>query len=213
MSDRMDKLLAVIAEIGDDEDVLIQFRGATWSGTSLQLQLAVSELNSEVDSGPGIWDVHCESVLAHALSNESAHWLELADDHALLWDFKHESASAFFYRAPLNAEAAVGALYEAHHKAVGSWITFGKHLNGSPGLSKLLAAGNGLLAKGPLPLLTLYKETLRSHGVEVDIRFSHPPKVWDGTGWRELKTDNDSKALIMGTSYVIGSGWAAEQKS
>jgi hypothetical protein len=213
MSDKMDKLLALIAEIGDEEDVLIQLRSAMWSGTSLQLQFAVSELNSDVNSGSGIWDVRCEDVLAYAISNESAHWLELADDHPLLWDFKQESASAFFYNAPLNAEAAVGALYEVHRKAVGLWINFGKHLNSSPGLSKLLAAGNGLLAEGPLPLLTLYKDTLRSHGVELDIRFAHPRKVWDGSGWRELKTDNDSKALIMGTSYVIGSGWAAEQKS
>jgi hypothetical protein len=161
MSDKMDKLLAVIAEIGDEEDVLIRFRHATWSGTSLQLQLAVSEPDSEVDSSPGIWNVRCEDILAYVLSNECANWLELTEDHPLLWDFKHESASAFFYEAPANTEAAVGALYEAHQKAVGSWINFGKHLNSSLGLSKLLAAGNGLLATGPLPLLSLYKETLR----------------------------------------------------
>jgi hypothetical protein len=213
MSDKMDKLLAVIAEFGDEEDVLIQFRDASWSGTSLQLRLAVSELDSEVDSLPGIWDVRCENVLGYALSNGSANWLELTEDHPLLWDFKHQSASAFFYKAPPNADAVVGALYEAHQRAVGSWINFGKHLNGTPGLSSLLAAGNGLLASGPLPLLNLYKEILRSHGVEIDIRFPHPPKIWDGRHWRELEAENDTKALITGTSYVIGSGWTAQQKS
>jgi hypothetical protein len=30
MPDKMDKLLAVIAEFGDEEDVLIQFRDASW---------------------------------------------------------------------------------------------------------------------------------------------------------------------------------------
>lgn len=206
----MDKLLALIAEIGDEEDVLVRLKCAAWSGASLRLQLAVSELNSEVDSEPGIWDVRCDDVLASVLSNEYAHWIELADDHPLLWDFKRESASAFFYKAPANPEAAVGALYEAHQKAVGPWISFGKHLNISPGLSKLLAAGNGLLASGPVPLLTLYKETLCSHGVDVDIRFAHPPKAWDGNHWRELEKENDTKALILGTSYVIGRGWAAQ---
>jgi hypothetical protein len=203
----MDKLLARIAEAGDEEDVVIRFIDASWSGTSLQLQLAVTIF----DSAQEIWEVRCEDVLAYVLRNESACWLELTDDHPLLWEFKHESASAYFYRAPLNADAAVGALYEAHQNAVGSWIRFGQHLNSPPGLSKLLAAGNGLLAQGPMPLLILYKETLRSHGVEVDIRFSRPPQTWDGTHWWQLERENNTKAMLLGTSYVIGNTWVAEQ--
>src|ERR1022692_3757445 len=121
----MDKLLARIAEAGDEEDVVIRFIDAKWLGTSLQLQLAVTIL----DSAQEIWEVRCEDVLAYVLCNGSACWLELTDDHPLLWEFKHESASAYFYRAPLNADAAVGALYEAHQNAVGSWIRFGQHLN------------------------------------------------------------------------------------
>ena len=202
----MDRLLARIAEAGDEEDVVIRFIDATWSGTSLLLQLAVTIF----DSAQETWEVRCEDVLAYALRNEGAYSLELAEDHPLLWEFKHESASAYFYRAPVNAEAAVGALYEAHQNAVGSWIRFGQHLNSTPGLSKLLTAGNGLLAQGPVPLLTLYKETLRPHGVEVDIRFSRPPQIWDGTHWRQLK-ENNTKALLLGTSYVIGNRWFAEQ--
>lgn len=203
----MDKLLARIAEAGDEEDVIIRFIGVTWSGTCLQLQLSVTIL----DSSQEIWEVRCEDVLAYVLRNENACWLELTEDHPLLWEFKHESASAYFYRAPLNADAAVGALYEAHQNAVGSWIMFGQHLNSPPCLSKLLSAGNGLLAQGPVPLLTLYKETLHPVGVEVDIRFSRPPQTWDGTHWRQLARENNTKALLLGTSYVIGNGWAAEQ--
>jgi hypothetical protein len=203
----MDKLLARIAEAGDEEDVVIRFIDAKWSGTSLQLQLGVTIF----DSAQEVWEVRCEDVLAHVLRNESACWLELTDEHPLLWEFKHETASAYFYRAPFNADAAVGALYEAHQNAVGSWIRFGQHLNSPPGLSKLLAAGNGLLAQGPVPLLALYKETLRPLGVEVDIRFSRPPQTWDGTHWRQLARENNTKALLLSTSYVIGNGWAAEQ--
>jgi hypothetical protein len=205
----MDKLLALIGEVEDEEDVAIRLTGATWSGASLQLQFALSVL----DSAPGIWEARCEDVLAYLLCNESANWLEMVDDHPLLWEFKHEIASAFFYGAPATADAAVGALYEAHQNAVGPWIKFGRHLNNAPGLSKLLAAGNGLLAEGPTPLLTLYKDTLNPHGVEVDIRFSHLPRIWDGTHWRELERENSARAMVLGASYVIGSGWKAQQKS
>ena len=191
----MDKLLALVAEAGDEEDVFIRFTHATWSGRSLQLQRAITVFDSAQES----WEVRCEDVLAYALRGESASSLALTEDHPLLWEYKHESASAYFYRAPINADAAVGALYEAHQNAVGSWIRFGQHLNSLPGLSKLLAAGNGLLAQGPVPLLTLYKETLRPHGVEVDIRFSRPPQTWDGTHWRQLERENNTKALLLDT--------------
>jgi len=203
----MDKLLALVAEAGDEEDVIIRFTQATWSGRSLRLQLAITVVNSVEES----WEVRCEDVLAYALYGDSASSVELIEDHPLLWEYKHESASAYFYRAPLNADAAVGALYEAHQNVVGSWLRFGQHLNCLPGLSKLLAAGNGLLAQGPVPLLSLYKETLCPHGVEVDIRFSRPPQTWDGTHWRQLGRENNTKALLLGTSYVIGKRWVAEQ--
>jgi hypothetical protein len=202
----MEKLLALIAEAGDEEDVVIRLTEATWSGTSLQMQLAVTVLDSEQE----MWEFRCEDVLAFVFSNESANWLELTEDHPLLWEFKHESASTYFYQAPVNADAAVGALYVAHESAVGPWIKFGHYLNNAPGLSKLLAAGNGLLAQGPVRLLTLYKQTLSRHGVEVDIRFVYPPQSWDGTRWQQLHREN-TKALLLGSSYVVGDGWAAEQ--
>lgn len=204
----MEKLLALIADANDEEDVTIQFIDATWSATSLQLQLAISLF----DSVPRIWTVRCGEVLSCVLCDVGAHWLELLDDHPLLWEYKCQSAQAFFYRAPVSADAAVGSLYEAHQNAVGPWIRFGKYLNTSLGLSKLLAAGNGLLADGPVQLLTLYKDALRPHGVEVDIRFAHPPRSWDGTNWRQLDRAN-TKALLLGTSYVVGEGFAAQQKS
>ncbi|MGA7631739.1 MAG: hypothetical protein WCB11_13300 [Terriglobales bacterium] len=62
-----------------------------------------------------------------------------------------------------------------------------------------------------MPLLILYKETLHPHRVQVDIRFSRPPQIWDGTHWRQLELENNTKALLLGTSYVIGTGWFADQ--
>ena len=170
----MEELLALVGEADDEEDIVIRFTGATWLGPSLQLQFALSVL----DSARGIWEVRCEEVLAYSLCNEGANWLELVDDHPLLWEFKREIAQAFFYGAPANSDAAVGALYEAHQNAVSPWITFGRYLNNLPGLSKLLAAGDGLLAAGPMPLLTLYKDTLGQHGVEADFPASPAGVEW-----------------------------------
>jgi hypothetical protein len=207
----MDKLLALFAETDDQGDVIVTLRSATWADSSLNLLLSVSILESDSDA-PAIWEVICEDVLGHALCNKGALSLDLTDDHPLLWEFKHEIAKAFFYGAPTDGDSAVGAMYEAHQKAVGSWIRFGQYLNGAPGLSKLLSAGDGLLAEGPVPLLPCIKEALRPHGVEVDVRFSHPLRVWDGTHWRQLELSSNVKAFLLGTSFVVGSGWTAQQK-
>src|ERR1700689_1035954 len=109
----MDKFLALFAGTDDQGDILVTLRSATWSGRSLDLLLAVSTLESDSDS-PAIWKVSGKHVLANALYDGAAYPLELRDDHPLLWDFKHEIASAFFYGVPTDAASAVGALYEAH---------------------------------------------------------------------------------------------------
>jgi hypothetical protein len=98
--------LALIAEAGETETVDIQLTNAMWSGSSLQLQLTVIVFDSTEES----WEIRCGDVLAYVLRNDGTNRLQLTEDHPLLWEFKHENASAYFNRAPINAEAAVGAL-------------------------------------------------------------------------------------------------------
>src|SRR5215470_9986178 len=113
----MDKLLAFVAEADEEESLIVRFTNAMWSGRALQLQLAIKVF----DSAPKIWEVRCEDVLAYMLCRENAFSLELTQDHPLLWEYEHERSSAYFHGAPISPDAAVGALYEAHQNAVGSW--------------------------------------------------------------------------------------------
>jgi hypothetical protein len=205
----LDQLLAAVAALDEGEDLVVRFLSATWSGRSLQLTLTIGAS----DLSPAVWEVRCEDVLAYSLRSEIADGLELTDAHPSLWEFREQSASAFFLGAPGDATAAVGDLYEAHQKAVGTWIEFGRHLNGSFALSKLLAVGNGLLARGPLPLLSLYKQVLIPHGVQVSICSAYPAKIWDGAEWRIFSSDDNPKALLIGSSYVIGDEWLARRES
>ena len=204
----MKKLLASIARNNEEDDVVVQIGRAIWSGKSLQLQLALSIFDSINEH----WNVTCKNVYAYNLCDQIAIPLDFTEDHPVLWRFKQENASAYFNGAPKDAHAAIGALLEAHWRVVGNWIDFGDSIGRPQELSKLLACGNGLLARGPIPLLNLYKETLGPLGVETYIRFQGPPKVWDGSRWREVDRDK-TKALLLGPSFVIGRGWTAEQKS
>ena len=202
MLQNMEKLLARIAEAGDEEDVLIRITSAAWLGTSLSLDLAVSVFDAE----PEIWGLRCEKVLKSVLRSQVSYSVYWTDKHPLLWEFQEQGASAFFYGQPVDGSAAAAALYEAHENAVGLWISAGEHLNTTSGLSKLLAVGDGLLARGPVPLLTLYKETLLPHGVDVDIRFALPPQTWDGAHWVLSQAQNAkaSIAVVDRVGNVLG---------
>jgi hypothetical protein len=206
----MDKLLALISEIGqdDDDDTVIRFGSVARLGAGLELRFEVSTFNLDVKTRS--LQIRCEDVLAYAIRDEAAPSLELTSTHPLLWRFAHDSASAFFYGAPADAYAAIGALYEAHRNAVGDWLSLEAHLNGQIGLRKLLSGGNGLLAQGPLPLLAVYKDALSQYGVEVEIRSSYPPGGNISPPHIQHRLRNETKALLIGDSYITGIGWTAE---
>jgi hypothetical protein len=205
----MDKLLALISEIGqdDDYDTVVRFGSAARSGSGLELRLEVSTFNLEASTRN--LEVRCEDVLAYAIRDEAASSLALTSDHPLLWRFTHDSASAFFYGTPPDTYAAMGALYEAHRNAVGDWFSLETHLNDGIELRKLLSGGNGLLAEGPLPLLTVYKDVLSRYGVEVEIRGPYPPGGTMSPPSVQSRLRSETKALLIGDSYIIGVGWTA----
>jgi hypothetical protein len=203
----MDKLLALISEIGedDDEDTIIRFASATRSGAGMELGLEVSTFSLGVKTRR--LQIHCEDVLTYAIKDVAASSLELANSHPLLWRFTHDSASAFFYGAPADAYAAVSALYEKHRQAAGDWFGLETYLNGGIELPELLSGGNGLLAQGPLPLLTVYKNALSQYGVEVEIRNPYPPGGRMSPPDVQHRLRSEAKALLIGGSYIIGVGW------
>ena len=203
----MEELLNLIAGVDEEEDLLVKVTETTWSGPSLQLTVEIS-----VADGPklGTWLIRCKNTLKSILSNEGGFSLDLLKNHPLLWEFTYPSAPAFFSGIPANSAACVGALYETHSKAVGAWISFGSQFNNNLPISQLLSTGNGLLAQGPVPLLSLYKEALLVHGVEVNIVNEYGPKFWNGTSWESL-VGEEVKVLLLGASYVIGIGWTGEQ--
>lgn len=202
----MEELLSVIAGVDEEEELLVKIVEAAWLGTSLELRV---EISVEDRAKLGAWSIRCEYLLVHSLGGQSGSSLELVDEHPLLWEFKYLNASAFFDGVPTSNEACIGALYHAHEGATGSWLRFGAHLNSSSHLSELLSAGNGLLARGPVPLLQFYKDALLPHGVDVSIVGEYHLKFFNGVTRRSTDGE-DVKALLLGSSYVVGIGWMAE---
>jgi hypothetical protein len=206
----MDKLLALISQVGedDDDDTVIRIASVTTNGQGLELRLEVSTFNLEANTRT--FAVRCEELLDYVIRDKVASSVVLTSNHPLLWRFTYDTASAFFYGVPANAYAATGALYEAHRNAVDDWFGLETQVNGGLKLSQLLSAGNGLLARGPIPLLSMYKDVLSQYQVDVEIVSPYPPGGRMGPPEVQNRLRNETKALIIGDSYVVGIGWTAQ---
>src|SRR5690348_2358979 len=99
----MEELLAAIANVDDEYDVIIRLRNAAWLDSTLSLRLEVSLPDSPTER----WDVQCERELRHELNGGVSYSIELVGDHPLLWEFNCDSGSGYFYGAPANSEAAI----------------------------------------------------------------------------------------------------------
>lgn len=192
----------------DDEDTIVRFENASWSGQSIAIQIQVSIFGSERRDRQ--LHIRCEEVLAFAIKDNVASSLEFTNDHPVLWRFRHDHATAFFCGSPADPNAAVGALYRAHFDAVGSWFSLADQLNSEIELFELLRIGNGQLARGPIPLLECYQAALRLNSVEVQIVAPYPSGGHMKTPSLQLKWKNESRAVLIGNSFVAGIGWSAE---
>jgi hypothetical protein len=205
----MDRLLKLISEIeeADDDDTVIRIGTVTAIGKGLELHLEVSTFAWGENTRK--IEVRCAEALDYAIKNEIASSIVLTSDHPVLWRFTYDTASAFFSGIPPNVYAATGALYEAHRHATDGWFGLETQLNRGLKLSQLLSAGNGLLARGPIPLLTTYKDVLSQYSVEVEIVGPYPPGGMMSSVEVQNRLRNESKVLLLGDSYVAGIGWTA----
>lgn len=202
----MEEFLRLINRINDQgfEDARFIVESANWKAGAVVVFLSVAFGEEECS----LWRVTCVEPFEHRLTLGSADSLEFLDSHPLLWQFQEQTGSAFFQGAPRDVRAAIGALYEAHQQQVQEWIPFDTYFNRVLPLSAFLATGNGLLARGPLRLLMLYRDVLNVFGTEVYMRFLHEPEQWDGREWKALNGAG-IRILSWGGSYVIGTSWSA----
>lgn len=187
----------------DDEEAGFVLQCARRSGPSLYLEIEV--IGSEKFQQVGT--LICENMLNFGLGNDYVSGLELTEDHPLLWEYQHDSASALFSGVPVNALAAAGALYQAHQKTARDWFRLTKHVNCQIEIVKLLNSGSGLLARGPIPLLEIYRDALREYGIDIQICSPHPPGGHLADTERQDWLRTEVKVLLIGSSYVIGTGW------
>ena len=148
------------------------------------------------------WHIQARGVLDFNLHCHEFQTMDLVERHPLLWTYDQDEVELYFQGQPADVHATIGRLEVAHSTAGRGWITFGALFNEETPLHVLLASGSGMLAKGPLPVITAYREVLEAAGLRCSAL---------NQGSMSLPDVNASpRALIMGRSYVIAAEFGAQ---
>lgn len=120
------------------------------------------------------WEVVCANPLRYRLTPGEVHgYLNLLEDHPLVWEHTDPTQTLALLGKPDNALATVAALIERHHAVAQGWMPIERYLplsqNYYGGLSGLLAGGHGFVATGPDRLVRAYADVLQAHGSRTKI--------------------------------------------
>lgn len=158
--------------------------------------------------------LHCEGVYSWMFTSKEPAVISLEVDHPALLPYLENSAELFFKGRPTNSSALANELRAEHAQAVSNFLEFSDVVNDSPDapLSELLSGGYGRLASGPLSLVERYDAIAREHGLSTSLIDHGGPKRYDETAevWEEIQTP--PKLLWLGSSYIIGDAFTAEDR-
>jgi hypothetical protein len=195
-------VLDSLREVMGTED----FENAGWLRLSAARWGANDDLTLTFGLNPGDgtpqqdWQVLCRKIRAHRLQQEDASDLDIHQDHVLLLPYRRQ-ARLFFNGPALNAVAVAGELWAAHREHTEDWFPPETFFNSDLPLSELLSAPSGLLAEGPMPLLSVYADVLSRHGIRLAQVVHGDARRFDGAA-PEPEPDV-LKVLTTGASFVV----------
>jgi hypothetical protein len=104
------------------------------------------------------FEIECTGVREMNLHGGPVDAIEFVSEHPLLLEYNAPHEYLHFSSAPARPEEVVGRLYLAHHEVIGDWRPLSRVLNPSIGqgmtLPTLLGGGRGMLARGPVPVVS-----------------------------------------------------------
>jgi hypothetical protein len=98
-----------------------------------------------------------------------------------------------------SADHLACEIWAAHVKAVDDWIPPDRYLPSIPTLAEILAAGRGILCRGPRFLLRQYGTVLKRAGIRVTIATSS-----------RRSSRRRARLLHFGQSFVVAANFEAE---
>ncbi len=133
--------------------------------------------------------IRCSEVVENAVSPGFSGFLQWEDNHPLLLKHNKQHGSLFFTSKPTKPYEVIGILYQAHEDLFKGWRPLSDHINQCGKTNDILASGSGLLARGPIPVLELYQNSLEGL-IQTNIIKSYTP-------------NGGYKALILDEFFLV----------
>lgn len=208
----MDTFLRPAGEVLDQHGGM-SIESVTRRDDGLDLRVRVVDAGAQSRA----WSLSLGSVREHRIELGWCEELGFSDDHPLLWPHMDEQASLYFSKAAPDPTAAAGRLWSRHQRETDGWVPFRRFLNPEVPLGTLLARGAGLLATGPVRLLSAYGEELDALGIPWSVAGRRPPTFWRpaseafmaGGAW--CIEDQKLKVLTLGQSYLVAARFTATE--
>lgn len=196
----LEELLKSIETLDYEENGGIGVVGAAWQNDNEDLELLI-HVNTGGDETIQKWSLLCRSAREHEIKLGWDQYIEVFDDHVLLWPHIKARFTLWFSGSTESAPTAVGELWQAHAKSVGRWRPFSESINYSHDLESMIAGGHGQLACETEPLISIYQDIMQKHGFKTSRLLYGEPAVEQGK----------IIVLIVSKSYVVATAVEARR--
>lgn len=192
------QLDAILNSIEFEDNGSINITGTDWYSDDVRIEFVI---RTGIEQDSQLWEVQIEATRSDLIKSEHFHSMSLSFDHPLLWPFKQFQTNLYFARKTEQPFEVFFKLSEVHQELCAEWIPFGSVINSGVPTLKLLTSGAGMLAKGPLKLLSGYKTVLEQYDMGPTFAGGHEPKRW--TGKEFIAESSNLKVLLLGNSFVV----------
>ena len=195
----LDRLFAYLHRPDHPDDTFVRLESLALQHQELKFVLRVLDYREHVTWGR--WEVLARRPHDFRVEEPNGEPQLHEHGHVLARQFTDKHQSLYFRAAPASAPEVVGLLRAAHHRVSGDWIAFGRYLNPRKEFGALIAAGNGLLADGPMFLIHEYAGVLEGAGMKPSAL--DPRQVRRYYGGPPVSAPAPLATLVLGRSWFV----------
>ena len=147
------------------------------------------------------WTITALGHRKNNLSFDFEDFIEIYDDHPLLWEFYDTQCQLYYSGQCKDAPKLFYDLYKVHKETFRDYKSFNISFGEETKYFKPFQFSNGLLTEGSKKLMLKYADSLIQNGLDFTIIGERPAKYWNGT---EFIIESDRlKVLLFGKGYII----------
>ena len=199
----MEILLKTIESEFDEADGWFRIVGADWYADNLRVDVCVAFNDSKEKQ---VWEISCEQVFSEHIVSEYAGFLSVVKNHPLILGYKEPEIEVAFSKNRLSFHELFGIVASTTFKHLGEQ-PISTWLNTNLPFYSICGSEYGVLGKFPLTVANEIVAALSEKPISINFLSQHAPLYWNGKEYIEYP--ESLEVLIIGNSYIIGSGFSA----